>query len=229
MEAAITDVPLEGVELEKVPKLTVLPATVPQIVPVIDVPVQNVNASSIVPLRLITWLVLAATTPLSTCVVKSSPEYVNIRTKNVSLVVVGLVTVANVATTGPVTAAADALFLTRKYPAALSSAQLAWPEPLYVNDVNADPAFVHDPGIVHAPDAAEQTWNVIPLSAVASVGVNVNVHVAAVLPADVLTASFRAVICPAALAFEDTLAAPQTERVAPLQAILLWLVFLVFL
>jgi len=49
----MTDVPELVDELEKVPKSTDEPATVPQFVPVIDVPVQKVNVSSIVPVRLI--------------------------------------------------------------------------------------------------------------------------------------------------------------------------------
>ena len=55
--------------VEKLPKLMLLPATVPQSVPVIEVPVQNTKLSSMVPLKDICVAVLTATVPVSMAVV----------------------------------------------------------------------------------------------------------------------------------------------------------------
>ena len=74
VEAAMTDVPVFGFKVSNVPKLTELPATVPQLVPVIDVPVQKTSDSSIVPLSVIAVAVLAATVPVSTAVVQAASE-----------------------------------------------------------------------------------------------------------------------------------------------------------
>lgn len=63
--------------------------------------------------------------------------------------------------------------------------------------LNADPEFVQLVGIVQVLEAVVQTWKVIPFKAVVALGVKVNVQVAAVLPAEVLSASFRLVIWPA--------------------------------
>ena len=63
--------------------------------------------------------------------------------------------------------------------------------------LNADPLFVQLVGIVQVLEAVVQTWKVMPFRAVVTLGVKVNVQVAAVLPAEVLSASLRLVIWPA--------------------------------
>ena len=63
--AAMTDVPVLVLDVEKVPKLTLVPATVVQSWPVIEVPTQKVSDSSIVPDKVMAWAVLAATVPVS--------------------------------------------------------------------------------------------------------------------------------------------------------------------
>ena len=89
VEAAITEVLYLTAVLSKLPKSMLLPDTVPQFVPVIEVPVQKTKDSSITPVKLIWVAVEAATTPLSIPVVHESSEYVFILAKNVVLVVVG--------------------------------------------------------------------------------------------------------------------------------------------
>ena len=79
VEVAITEVPLLVEVVEAVPSPTVEPDTVPQLVPVMDVPVQKTRDSSTVRSRFICVAVLAATTPVSTPVVQASSEYVAIR------------------------------------------------------------------------------------------------------------------------------------------------------
>ncbi len=74
VEAAMTEVPLLVEEDEKVPKSMLLPETVPQFWPVIEVPVQKVRLSSMVPVKSIWVAVEAATTPLSIPVVQESSE-----------------------------------------------------------------------------------------------------------------------------------------------------------
>ena len=114
-------------------------------------PTQNTSDSSIEPFKVICWLVLAATTPVSTDVVQAVSEYKLTRAYKVWFAVLGLVTAPNtICRAEPVVVLAAPVAVARKLPA-VPLLTLQVPDKLV--ELNVDEVVTRPPGVEHAPDA----------------------------------------------------------------------------
>ncbi len=135
----------------------VAPAQLELVIP--EVPEQNVRDSSTDAVILISWAVLAATTPVSTAVVQAASENKVIRAKKVWLVVVGFCTLPKT-----ICLAAGAVVLEAPVADALmlpAVAVLTDHVPDRVVDVNVEEEFRKPVGVVQLPEAVVQicAWN----------------------------------------------------------------------